>query len=190
MHMVGGFVGVCVLYPAIGLMTYAFTPYSPLAVVSLVAASGYAAVLRQPVPDMLRELRASIRMHARQRMSSDAPRASSDKPEWLVGLSAQRAELQRGLRAFADEHAPENMRGWWRAPERYAAKVKQAQRDEELRYSQSLCYCGDGKVPRRILMEEKTTCQRDGPCLWMRDRGIRATFRLMERRSGIRPQAR
>ncbi len=133
MHMVGGFVGVCVLYPAIGLMTYAFTPYSPLAVVSLVAASGYAAVLRQPVPDMLRELRASIRMHARQRMSSDAPRASSDKPEWLVGLSAQRAELQRGLRAFADEHAPENMRGWWRAPERYAAKVKQAQRDEELR---------------------------------------------------------
>ncbi len=134
MHMVGGLVGVCVLYPAIGLMTYALTPYSPLAVVSLVAASGYAAVLRQPVPDMLRELRASIRMHARQRMSSEGvPHAASDQPEWLVGLSAQRTALQQGLRAFADEHAPADMRGWWRAPERYAAKVKQAQRDEELR---------------------------------------------------------
>ena len=99
MHMVGGLVGVCVLYPAIGLMTYALTPYSPLAVVSLVAASGYAAVLRQPVPDMLRELRASIRMHARQRMSSEGvPHAASDQPEWLVGLSAQRTALQQGLR--------------------------------------------------------------------------------------------
>ena len=154
MRMVGGFVGIGALYPAIGLLTHVFTPYSPLAVVAVVAASGYAAVLRQPVPDMLREVRASIRMHAQQKSASPPPPPASNnsnshhettpsasssastsfgRPEWLVGLSAQRTELQQGLRAFADEHASEDMRGWWRAPERYVAKVKQVQRDEELR---------------------------------------------------------
>lgn len=130
MRMVGGFVGIALLYPAIGLLAHFCTPYSPMAAISLVAISGYAAVLRQPVPELLRELRASIRMHSWQQKFARGD--LTEEPEWLVGLCGQRTSLQQNLRQFADKHASEDMRGWWKDPQSYIDKVKQIERDAEL----------------------------------------------------------
>ena len=100
---------------------------------AIVAASGYAAVLRQPLPEILQKLRALARMQSRQKSKTNSDEDLVNDPEWLLGLSAKRKELQQGLRAFADKHASEDMRGWWKSPQDYLVRVKQAQRDEELR---------------------------------------------------------
>lgn len=119
MQILGGFVGVGLLYPTIGVCAAMFTSVSPLAVISCVAVSGYAMALSQPVGVFVRNAKNARLMH----------KDSSSK--WISELKQRREKLQVGLREFADDNAPPNMKGWWRNPEKYITDLKAQQLEAE-----------------------------------------------------------
>jgi pimeloyl-ACP methyl ester carboxylesterase len=124
MRMVGGFVGIAILYPGIALGIGVFTSMSPLAVVACVAISGYAMILRQPVETFVRKIKNAQKMHSFQ-----------NTEDMVQVLKKQRDDLQMNLRQFADDHAPDdNMVGWWRNPSRYVKGLKVQQLEAEQRW--------------------------------------------------------
>ena len=120
MQMMGGLVGVAILYPAIGIATTLFTSLSPLLTVSCVAASGYAMALSQPVGVFIRKMKAAKKIHS-----------SKQSTEWMSELKQRRESLQSGLRSFADDNAPSDMKGWWKNPEKYVSGLKKQQLEAE-----------------------------------------------------------
>ena len=127
MQMMGGLVGVVVLYPSIGLATALFTPFSPLLTVSCAAVSGYAMALSQPVDVFVRKMNIARRLHS-----------STQSDEWMSALKHRRETLQRDIRTFADVHAPnQTMQGWWKNPEKYVISLKAQQLEAERQWLSS-----------------------------------------------------
>jgi 1-acyl-sn-glycerol-3-phosphate acyltransferase len=120
MEMLGGLVGLAMLYPSIAVATMVLTPLSPLVTVSCVAMSGYAMALGQPVEVFVRNIKAAQKMHS-----------SKHSTQLISDLKQRREDLQRGLRSFADLHAPDDMKGWWRDPESYVQGLKLQQIEAE-----------------------------------------------------------
>ena len=122
MRMIGGLVGLAVLYPSIGVTAWLVGVHPLLAV----AGSGLSgvAMLKSPPLSQLGQ-----RFHAARRMQHH--QSDSNNPNWLAQLRAQRETLQMGLRAYADSHAESDMQGWWKNPDLYVTTLKEQQREAE-----------------------------------------------------------
>ena len=111
MRMISGFVGMCVLYPSVAIAAALCTGTAATALpaVALLGLSGHAA-LKYPVEDFLRSVKGSYLILS--------------KNDNVDGLRKKRKNLQREIRAFADDHVEPELKGWWKDPEGFDEKLK------------------------------------------------------------------
>ena len=120
MRVIAGVVGVLVMYPTVGAAAWwmAGSASAGVGAVALLGASGYTAAVQQPVDAVVRAVRGRMRLLLHDNE--------------VDSLRHLRAALQPRIRAFADDTVPNpELRGWWRDPEAFAAKIKDRQREFE-----------------------------------------------------------
>lgn len=120
MRVIAGVVGLLVMYPTIGAAAWwvSGTATVGLGTVALLGASGYTAAVQQPVDTVVSAVRGRMRLLLHDNE--------------VDSLRYRRAALQPRIRAFADDTVPNpELRGWWRDPEAFTAKIKEKQHEFE-----------------------------------------------------------
>jgi len=113
---------MCVLYPSVAVAAAFSTGAAAAALpaVAMLGLSGHAA-LKYPVEDFVRSVKGSFLILS--------------KNDNVDELRKKRKHLQQEIRAFADDHVEPELKGWWKDPEGFDEKLKDASEvhEKELR---------------------------------------------------------
>ena len=126
MRIVAGLAGVILYYPmvATGFGLYSNSMLYGLAILPVLAISGYTFVHQQPVLTALNTIRGSLRLLLSKNTVDD--------------LRSTRSEIQSDLRMFADKHSPAELQGWWQNPEKYISQSKERRIKETMDFYEGM----------------------------------------------------